>query len=174
MKASTPKLDLSDIRIGSRARILGTIVNRYVTGDRNYGFLVIDDTTDTIRVKVFKNAEILRRMKIGDLVDVFGNVEEYEDEIYIKPELIKRVHDPNWYLVRRLELLKSEKPAEEKVLNMLKDSSEGVELSVIMKRLNLNKEEVQSALSRLMIQGAVYEPSTSVFKLTEEMENEKT
>ena len=46
MRMSTPKLNLSDIAVGSRARILGTIVNRYVTGDKNYGFPVIDDTTD--------------------------------------------------------------------------------------------------------------------------------
>lgn len=181
MKESSPKMNLSDIQVGSRARILGTIVNRYVTGDKNYGFLVIDDTTDTIRVKVFNNADILYKMNVGNLVDVFGSVEEYEGEVYIKPDMIKKIHDPNWYLVRRLELMRSSeaKPdydkqneiAEEKVLNTLKNSSKtGLEFEQILNELKFSKEELQATLSRLMIKGMVYEPSSSKFVITDDEE----
>jgi len=49
---------------------------------------------------------------VGDLVLVVGRVRKYEDEIYISPEIVKKVN-PNWELVHKL-ILFNENMQEEK------------------------------------------------------------
>jgi hypothetical protein len=40
-------------------------------------------------------------------VDVIGRVREYEGEIYMVPEVIARIDDPNWELLREMEVLRA-------------------------------------------------------------------
>ncbi len=89
----------------SRARILGTIVSKFTAEDGNYASLTVDDGTDTIRLKVFKTVKPLDSFEIGDVVDVVGKIREYEGEIYIIPEFVRKVQDPNFELLRRLEIV---------------------------------------------------------------------
>jgi len=88
----------------SRARILGTIVSKFLAEDGNYASVTIDDGSDTIRLKVFKTTKPLGDCKVGDIVDVVGKVREYEGETYVIPEIVRKA-DPNFELLRRLELL---------------------------------------------------------------------
>ena len=100
----------------SRVRVLGTVVSRYVSEDRKYGSITLDDATETIAVRTFREElELLERIKPGDIVDVIGKVKEYEGERYVSPESIWQIRDPNWELVRKLELLLKEKRLREKV-----------------------------------------------------------
>jgi len=48
----------------------------------------------------------LADFKVGDLIDVIGRVREYEGEVYLLPEVIARIEDPNWELVREMEVLR--------------------------------------------------------------------
>ena len=89
----------------SRARILGTVVSKFIADDGNYASVTIDDGSDTIRLKVFKTTKPLDSLEPGDLVDVIGKVREYEGEVYIIPEITAKVTDPNFELLRRLELI---------------------------------------------------------------------
>jgi len=97
----------------SRARILATVMNKFVTEDDKYGFIVLDDETETIRAKVFKNTKILKDLEIGDLVDVVGKIKEYDDELYLAPEIIKKIQDPNFLILRKAELLEQERELNE-------------------------------------------------------------
>jgi RPA family protein len=90
----------------SRVRVMGTVVSRYVGDDQKYASLTLDDGGDTIAVRAFRDdVERLMNVKPGDIVDVIGKVKEYEGEEYINMESVWKVEDPNWELVRRLELL---------------------------------------------------------------------
>ncbi len=89
----------------SRARILGTVVARFVADDGNYAAATLDDGSDTIRLKTFKTAKPLDTVNIGDIVDAIGKIREYEGEKYIIPEVVKKVDDPNFEVMRRLELV---------------------------------------------------------------------
>ena len=91
-----------------RARVMATVVEKNIREDQTYGSLRLDDGTETIRVKVWKqDVPVIADVNVGDLVDVIGRVREYEGEIYLVPEVIVRVEDPNWELVRELEILKT-------------------------------------------------------------------
>jgi RPA family protein len=99
----------------ARARILGTVVAKFVSEDGNFGSLTLDDGSDTMRAKCFKELDPLEKAEIGDLVDVIGKVREYNEEVYLMPETILKV-EPNWELLRRLELIRKlrgfKKPAQ--------------------------------------------------------------
>jgi RPA family protein len=88
----------------SRARLLGTVVSKFVADDKNYASVTIDDGSDTIRLKVFKTTKPLDSLKPGDIVDVVGKIREYEGETYVIPEVARKTK-PDFELLRRLELV---------------------------------------------------------------------
>ncbi len=93
------------IRAG-RVRIMGTVVKRFVSNEgKPFAFITVDDATDTIRVKIWQDVAIFDGVEEGDIVDVIGKARKYEDEIYIAPEVVRRVEDPNEETLRRLEVL---------------------------------------------------------------------
>ena len=90
----------------SRARIMATIVSKFLSEDGNFGSVTIDDGTDTIRAKCFKDMDPLDKAETGQLVDMTGKVREYNGEVYIIPEIIRQVKNPNLLLLRKLEITK--------------------------------------------------------------------
>jgi len=90
----------------SRARLLVTVVSKFLSEDGNFGSMTVDDETDTMRAKCFKDMTPLEKVEIGQLVDLIGKVREYNGEVYIMPEVIKQVKDPNLLLLRKLEIKK--------------------------------------------------------------------
>jgi RPA family protein len=96
----------------TRARVLGTIVDKFVRDDQGYAILRLDDGSETISLRAWREGvPELASFEVGDLIDVMGRVREFEGEVYLVPELILRVEDPNWELVRELEILRARKRA---------------------------------------------------------------
>jgi len=94
----------------NRVRIMGTVVSKFVADTRKYGFFIIDDGTETMRVRSFEdNLKLIEKVKVGDIVDVIGRIRKYEDEIYIIPESVQIIDDPNWVILRKFELMKQKK-----------------------------------------------------------------
>jgi len=95
-----------------RARTIANVIDKFISEDQNYGTLRIDDGSETIRLKAWRqDVQTLADFKVGDLIDVIGRVREYEGEIYLVPDVIARVEDPNWELVRELEILRARRQA---------------------------------------------------------------
>ncbi|HDI06678.1 MAG TPA: hypothetical protein ENF39_01580 [Candidatus Aenigmarchaeota archaeon] len=104
----------------SRVRVLATVIDKFVSEDGNYATLTLDDTTDTIRCKIFMNSnfsdnisrqnlidlEAINNIEKGDLIDVIGKIREYNEERYIQPEIIVKIEDPNFEVLRKLEIEK--------------------------------------------------------------------
>ena len=92
----------------SRVNIIANVVETFTNQDGSFSTITLDDGSDTIRAKTWReDAALLQDIKIGDMVLVIGRSKEYNDEIYLIPEIIKKVDDPNWELVRKLELIKN-------------------------------------------------------------------
>ncbi|MFH1237689.1 MAG: OB-fold nucleic acid binding domain-containing protein [Candidatus Aenigmatarchaeota archaeon] len=89
----------------ARARVLATIVAKFVAEDGNYAAVTLDDGSDTIRAKTFKTIKPLDTVEIGDIVDVIGKLREYNGEKYMMPEVVSKVTDPNVEVMRRLEMV---------------------------------------------------------------------
>lgn len=90
-----------------RVNIIGTIVAKYVADEKTYVAFTIDDGSASIRIKAWKeDALAIEKYKIGELVLVIGKPREYNEELYLSPEVISPILDPNLELVRKLQLFK--------------------------------------------------------------------
>lgn len=91
----------------SRVNLLGTVVDKFMSEDGNYSSITIDDDSDSIRVKAFKDdVKIFDEINLGDLAMIIGKTREYSEENYIIPEIVKKIADPNYEYFHKLEVLK--------------------------------------------------------------------
>ncbi len=111
----------------SRVNLIATVISKFKSEDGSYVSLVIDDGTAGIRVKVWReDTPILEKVEPGNMVNVIGKIREFNDERYVLPEVVKILTNPNWELLRKLELLKLGKPLvvkeEKKEIKLLKET----------------------------------------------------
>jgi RPA family protein len=165
----------------SRARIMATIVAKFVAEDENFASVTLDDSTDTIRAKTFKTAKPIDSFEVGDMVDLIGKVREYNDEIYIIPEVVTKVTDPNMELLRVLEIKKRLKELEEtgakepaknkedkktedkealrkEILNVIEKAKDGTSYKEIFEQIKKPEELVEGVINELLAEGICYEP----------------
>lgn len=93
-----------------RVVIVGFVVSKFnkessSEGGKKFMSITLDDGTDTIRIKVWGEEEsaLLEGVKEDILALVIGKVRKYEDEIYIIPEIVKEITDPNFMGLHLLE-----------------------------------------------------------------------
>ena len=131
----------------SRIRVLGLIVDKFISPDERYATITLDDSTDTIRCKAFVNTKIFDGFGEGDLVDVFGKLREYNGEIYIIPEIIRKIN-PNFETLRILELEKIFREQREKIKKireLQKQTSDLNELKAVAKNF-MSLEDAEGIL----------------------------
>ncbi|MEE8402185.1 MAG: OB-fold nucleic acid binding domain-containing protein [Candidatus Hydrothermarchaeaceae archaeon] len=171
----------------ARVRVLATVVSRFKSDDGKYGNLTLDDATDTITSRVFDdNVQLIEGAEDGDIVDVIGRVREYEGERYINAESVSKIVDPNWELVRKLELALKIKRAggdveapdesvEEEVVGENPKSvvidlieklgeGDGVKYVRLVDETELSEKKLEEILTELMEEGEIYEPKIGKFK----------
>lgn len=118
----------------SRVNILATAVGKFLSEDGNYGALTLDDGTETIRVKAFgPDVARVKSVEVGDFIRLIGKPKEYNDELYLTPEIVRVEDDPNWFLVRKAEL---GKPAEGKI------EEEGIEVPSLRVKASSGTEQI--------------------------------
>ena len=147
----TPNYVLSKTGVKlSRVRILATIVDKFVSENGQYSSITIDDGTDTIRAKAFKSLTIFEDVEKGNIIDIIGKIRLYNDEIYLVPEIVYKVEDPNMLLLRKLEIMKScddIKEIKRKVLEAKKQISDFDELKkLVKKKYKISPEDVEAIL----------------------------
>lgn len=131
----------------SRVRALGLIVDKFISPDEKYATLTLDDSTETIRCKVFVNTKLFDGFGSGDLVDIFGKLREYNGEIYIMPEIITKAN-PNFETLRILELEKIFREQREKIKkirDLQKQTSDVAEIKAAIKDL-MSLDDVEGIL----------------------------
>ncbi|RLG19110.1 hypothetical protein DRN63_00330 [Nanoarchaeota archaeon] len=179
-------VEVRDLKV-KKARILGSVIRKYESEDGKYAFIVLDDGSSSIRIKAFRESvPELKKVKVGDILDVIGRVRFRDSEIYLVPEIITKIRDPNWEIVRRLELLRLDKLRRKghggveileevvedvytKVIKGIRelDSGEGVEVEELSKKLKLSKEECEKIIKELLVRGEIYEPKPRKYKILE-------
>ncbi len=134
----------------SRVRIMATVVKKFVSDDRKFASITLDDGTETIRAKIFKAFSMIENLDIGDLIDVIGKIRMYNDEVYINPEIIRKVDDPNEWLLRRVEILKQKmelNKIKKMILDAQKQTTDIEELKKFLeKKYSIDPELVESIL----------------------------
>ena len=166
----------------ARARVLATVVGVYRSEDGNFGSVTLDDGTETIRAKAWKEMKVFEGVEVGQLVDVVGKVREYNGEIYMMPEMFVQVADPNMEILRRLEiqkraaLLKAGKIAKadeapeqaedekkelirKEVLVLLDAHPKGIAYTEVMAKVKHPEPIVEAVVNEILEEGICYEPT---------------
>lgn len=168
----------------SRLNIIANVINKFESEDGNYKSLTIDDGSAQIRLKAWKeDTKILNNIKSGDLVIVIGKIRKYSNELYIIPEIVKKI-SPNEELLRKLELIKeyglpkenldiTDKEQEiayeeininshnirNKLLNLIEkyEDKHGITLEEIKLELHIDIGNLDKILEELIKEGQVYQ-----------------
>ena len=158
----------------SRVRVLATAVDKFVSENGKFAALTLDDGTDTISARVFNALSMLEAVDKGNIVDVIARIKEYQGEIYLLPEVITKIEDPNIELLRQLEIQEQEKEAEKKrqlVLEYRSQVADVSELARLMKeRFGIEQEEVESFMQQEDVPKAK-EGKSEILKLIEALDS---
>jgi hypothetical protein len=168
----------------SRARVLATVVAKFVSEDGNFASITLDDSTDTIRAKAFKEVRILEAPMVGEMVDVIAKVREYNGEVYLMPEVVRKVSDPNEETLRRMELLgrpaqagagpqlqeagagpgKDMAEVRKELLGIMESHKGGIPYSELVEKSSHPENVVEAAVNELLAEGVCYEPTPGKIK----------
>src|SRR3989338_3715909 len=89
----------------SRVNLVGSIIDKYQWN--NYLGVSLDDGSGVILLKSWnEDVNLFNGFEIGDLVLVVGKIKEYNNSIYVSPEIARKLDNPLWLKVRKLELIK--------------------------------------------------------------------
>lgn len=145
----------------SRIRVMGLLVDKFTSPDDKYSTVTLDDSTDTVRCKAFVNVKIFDGFGGGDLVDMFGKIREYNGEIYMVPEIVRKVH-PNFETLRLLEMEKIFREQRErikKIRELQKQTSDVNELKAAVKQF-MSLEDAEAILEAQVLDDHATEEKT--------------
>lgn len=164
-------LELGDKKV-VRVNLLANCVDKFVQeGEKQFGSLTVDDASGQLKLKVFgEDIERVKHVMQGDTLQIVGNIREWNGEIYMIPEVVKKV-DARWLLVRKLEIqnAKRDMPVEgnggvnelkNNILDKIKKSEEdgGIDRDALLMDIEASPEAVEGEIKKLLEEGLVYEP----------------
>ncbi len=163
-------LELGDKKV-VRVNVLANCVDKFVQdGERKYATLTIDDASGQMKLKAFgEDVGKFESIVQGDTLQIVGNVREWNGELYVISEIVKKV-DSRWLLVRKLEIQNAKKnmPVEEGGSNELKNSimgkikaaetDGGIDVDAIIMDTEASPDAINGEVKKLLEEGLVYEP----------------
>lgn len=162
-------VELGDKKI-VKVNIVANVIEKFVSeGEKRYISFVIDDASGQIKLKAFgDDVNAFKTIDQGNTIIIIGLLRQYNNEIYILPEILKNV-DPRYLLLRKLEL-DAGKPTEvsreqakeikDKILDMIKnaEANGGIDAEQIIMELKAQPEIINQEIQKLIEGGQVYEP----------------
>lgn len=167
-------LELGDKKV-IRVNLIANAVDKFINdGEKKYASITVDDASGQIKLKAFGDDIVpLRDISQGDTLQIIGLVREYNSELYITPEIAKKV-DPKWLLVRKLEIQQSRKDAplpkdaslREIILEKIKksDSTGGLDKEQLILDTEASPEVINTEIKHLLEEGMIYEPRPGILR----------
>jgi RPA family protein len=95
---------LGDMNV-SRVDLLGRVLDKSDSG--GLSSMTLQDKTGKIKIKVFGNdSTLVKGAVVGDLVRVIGKIRQDSIERFVLGEIVKKIDDANYELLRDKELAK--------------------------------------------------------------------
>ena len=152
----------------SRVNIIATVVAK--SSESNYHLLNIDDGTAEITLRSFESGF---EVEVGDIINIIGKPRQYGNEKYIMPEIVKKIANPKWVVLRQKELnnipvkVETEEVVEndsETIIALIKsmETNDGAEVDAIAKKIGPEGEKV---ISKLLENGEVFETRPGKIKV---------
>ncbi len=163
-------LELGDKKV-VRVNILANCVDKFIQeGEKQFASLTVDDASGQLKLKAFgEDIEPLKEIVQGDTLQIIGNMREWNGELYMIPEVIKKI-DTQWLLVRKLEIQNTRKnmPATDNKDSALKndimqkirdaESDGGIDVDTIIMDVEASPDAINVEVKKLLEDGLVYEP----------------
>lgn len=160
-------LDMDDKKV-VRVNIIANVVDRFVSdGEKKYASLTLDDASAQIKLKSFgEDISKIKDFMQGDTLQVVGQVREYNSELYLTAEVVKKV-DPKWLLVRKLETQKqkdsepkTDLPLREIIIDKIKagEKDNGVNIDQLIMEIEAAPDIINKEITKLLEGGVIYEP----------------
>ena len=154
----------------ARVNLIANVVDKFIQDDeKKFASITLDDASGQIKLKTFgDDIEKLKSFEQGDTVLTIGMVREWNKEIYVTPEIIKK-KEPEYLLLRKLEN-ESEKIKEpskqeitdlkDKLITIIKREEEngGADIKNLTQELNSKSEIINKEIKKLLEEGTIYEP----------------
>ncbi len=90
----------------SRVHIIAVVVGLSETGASD---VTIDDGTGKVIARSFENPQFFRDIQLGDIVRVIGRVRSFHEQIYLIPEIMKKITNKIFITLHKLLLQRLEK-----------------------------------------------------------------
>lgn len=137
----------------TRANILGTVTEKFVNEEESYCSITIDDGTENIKVKAFKEkVKNVMRFEVGDMVLAIGKIRDYSGEIYVAAEIVTRLVSADFESMRRMELL-LQLLVEKRIVDELRAMHDVASLEelkdISAKKFSLDEEQLSVILQSL-------------------------
>lgn len=161
-------LELGDKKI-IRVNLIANVIDKFSSdGEKKYANITLDDATGQIRLKAFgDDTNLIKDFTQGDTLQVIGFVREYNQELYITPEIARKV-DPKWLLVRKLEMQKVKESLpqtapssiREVLLVKIKEAEKdgGIDIDTLIMGSDVKPDTINQEITKLLEDGLIYEP----------------
>jgi hypothetical protein len=92
---------LADNSRASRVSLMGVVL---AVSQEGLPSLTLDDGSGTITVRAFEPSAMLAAISVGDAVIIIGRPRQFGSEMYVLPEIARKLPDLAWLEVRKREL----------------------------------------------------------------------
>lgn len=154
----------------ARVNLIANVVDKFIQDDeKKFASVTLDDASGQIKLKTFgDDIEKLKNFEQGDTVLAIGLVREWNKEVYLTPEIIKK-KDPQYLLLRKLETDANKPiPVDRKELTELKDKiitiikreepNGGADIKALLGELGAKQDILNTEIRKLLEEGTIYEP----------------
>lgn len=97
----TTQLMLPSLEKVARVNVIATILIKEKAG--NITNILVDDGTGQVVLRFFEQLPLIEQIQIGNSILIVGKPRVYNQEIYLSPEIVKKVL-PAWLHIRKKEL----------------------------------------------------------------------
>ncbi|MFA5796727.1 MAG: hypothetical protein WC916_01660 [Candidatus Woesearchaeota archaeon] len=169
----------------SRVNIIAVIVEKEANS------IILDDGTGRIHARMFEHTTLLEGLQISDIVLIIGRPREFNNQIYLALEIVRKINHPGWIVYRKKELqlikkvrdvseLKTTTPPEaetvesagtsnnkDKILQLIKelDNGQGAAIDDVIKFSKIHASE--ELITDLLLKGEIFEIKAGRVKLME-------
>ena len=146
----------------SRVNLVATAIDKFLSENENYSAITIDDGSGSMGVKSFKeNVVLLKNLELGDFVLIVGKLKEFNEETYVNAEVVRKIKDPNYESLRKLEILEKliqQRKIVEEIKNFADQASEEELKNYVKQKFDFDEESLQMILQFKQIEEFDYKP----------------
>lgn len=163
-----------------RVNVIAAVVDIYENADKRYKALTLDDGSGQIRAKAWEeDVNVLNSVSIGDIVLLVGLLHESAGEVFIRPEIMKKM-SAEWAFARKqyLNSIFGEKKAEllevkeesigealeptlkarGNVVSLIASADEGIAVEELIQKAGMPRRLVEIILEELIKDGEIFKP----------------